>query len=592
MRRTTVCLIGAWLVVMALWLGKPAYRSWKEKRAAQRAVLYLGQTNNAKASLSARLALQLNSNCLPACRVMAELADRSGSPSALDWRRRVEHLAPADWANQVALARTALEFQQPELARAALERVPQSVRKAQKGFFEVAGALAFARHELAQAEQHLSEAIQLDPDNPANLFNREILRLHSSDSNRVKAARAELEKLCSGAGLKPINPGLYRAAVQRVLITEALARQELERACSLAQELETFPEALFTDHLLVLQVTAKGRAQGGSEWTPAWAKALSAAERAAGGDAEKACALLHWLAHIGHGSIALEWLTTLSDEMRRETPVRLSQCECYLAAGQRAELPDHLNEQHWAEDDYLRHAVLAYTYRRAEEDSLARIEWKRATRCAGRQGDAQRRLVRLAGAWGWEMEAQELLWAIGREGPSGRWALDLLGQSCILSGRTDALRQVLELAWSVDPGDVVAKNDWAAACLLLRTNLDQAHTQARAVFSQDRVRFASTYAYSLYLQGRLPEALDVLRGLPEDLGRRPNTAAYYGILLAAADRPSEARIYLDLAERGVLLPEECDLVQAARERLTVGGTVSVTAHPARITGQSSKPGIR
>jgi predicted Zn-dependent protease len=77
--------------------------------------------------------------------------------------------------------------------------------------------------------------------------------------------------------------------------------------------------------------------------------------------------------------------------------------------------------------------------------------------------------------------------------------------------------------------------------------------------------FASTYAFSLYLQGKTKEGIQVLRALkPEELAN-PAVAVYYGVLLADTGEAQAAKGYLDKSAKAFLLPEELVLVSSARK---------------------------
>ena len=71
--------------------------------------------------------------------------------------------------------------------------------------------------------------------------------------------------------------------------------------------------------------------------------------------------------------------------------------------------------------------------------------------------------------------------------------------------------------------------------------------------------FASTHALSLIKQGRFQEAHEVFRQITPDQLKDPTIAVYYGITLAAAGLPAEAKPYLDERSRARLLPEEVAL---------------------------------
>jgi Flp pilus assembly protein TadD len=74
---------------------------------------------------------------------------------------------------------------------------------------------------------------------------------------------------------------------------------------------------------------------------------------------------------------------------------------------------------------------------------------------------------------------------------------------------------------------------------------------------------ASTYAFSLHLQGRSREGLAVLEKLKTDALEVPSVALYYGLLLKEAGETNKAGTYLRIAQRSELLPEEKALLAEA-----------------------------
>jgi len=107
------------LGLLGLWFyARPAYRQHREIRAVEQAKSYMAKGDYRNASLSARQALGVNPRNLEACRIMADLAERSRSPSVLDWWRRVAELAPTI-QNRLMLATTALRSQGPPYPLAA-----------------------------------------------------------------------------------------------------------------------------------------------------------------------------------------------------------------------------------------------------------------------------------------------------------------------------------------------------------------------------------------------------------------------------------------------------------------------------------------
>jgi len=173
----------------------------------------------------------------------------------------------------------------------------------------------------------------------------------------------------------------------------------------------------------------------------------------------------------------------------------------------------------------------------------------------------------MAQAWGWAGEREELLWVIVQRFPSERWALESLKHLYLATGNSRGLHKLYSTLATVDANDLVAKNNLSALSLLLNLQTARAHELAREVHSRvpTNAVFASTYAYSLHLQGKTKEGLKALEDLPTSQLEIPNIAAYYGVLLAADGETEKAKKYLEIAAREQLLPEEKVMIEQARK---------------------------
>src|SRR5215210_7778527 len=76
-------LFGFILLVALIWGGRGFYVRWQEKRLVQKAQTALDQGDPAGASLAARAVLQLKGDSVPAARLAAEIAERSGDKNGL-----------------------------------------------------------------------------------------------------------------------------------------------------------------------------------------------------------------------------------------------------------------------------------------------------------------------------------------------------------------------------------------------------------------------------------------------------------------------------------------------------------------------------
>jgi predicted Zn-dependent protease len=105
--------------------------------------------------------------------------------------------------------------------------------------------------------------------------------------------------------------------------------------------------------------------------------------------------------------------------------------------------------------------------------------------------------------------------------------------------------------------------------LLLGTDTAEARQTAAELHAAepDNPVFVSTYAFSLFLQGRQQEAIQTLRALGLDRLDDPSLAAYYGIFLSAAGDKQTARTYLNKSAKAFLLPEEQAMVERAKKTL-------------------------
>src|ERR1035438_1598648 len=110
--RLVAIIIVLLLLAMAGWFGRYPYRHFKERRFQAQAQTFLAKGDYRNALLSARQTLQLNPTNVPACRVMATIADRSHSPATLDLLLRIVQTEPTT-ENKLLLASAGLRYQNP-----------------------------------------------------------------------------------------------------------------------------------------------------------------------------------------------------------------------------------------------------------------------------------------------------------------------------------------------------------------------------------------------------------------------------------------------------------------------------------------------
>jgi hypothetical protein len=547
-----IVLFGLMFLIIGggLWMGRTPYRNWKQRRFLAQAQAFLAKSDYRNAVLSARKTLEANPANLEACRIMARITEQFRFSEAIFWRHRIVDLEPDAVRNRLDLARTAMLLDNFREADQALRAVGESDRN-RADFHEMAALLDAAEQNIPAAEAQAAVAVKLEPGNKSMQLNLAILDVQSGNKQLAAAARKSLEELSA-------DPAFRRDGLRQLAL--AAGRDgDFARGEALCQQLQLEKPVLFEDQLLELGIL---REAGSTNF----AGRLASLEKEVASDPQRINALAGWLTGRQMTDEALQWLLSQPAEIRNKQPVVVALADCYAARHDWVRMQSLLADRHWAESDFLRLALLSRALREQKDDLAAEVNWHTALTSASGHRQPLATLVRLANAWGWDREKEEAAWLLIQRFPGERWALALLERLYAANGNTRGLQKVYSTRMKNDAADVVAKNNFAAVSLLLRLRLTEAHQIAEedhARFPQDPI-LASTYAYSLCLQGRTREGLKLLEKLPEDQLRLPAVATYYGVMLAGAGQPARAKAYLDIADRSPLLPEEKALVAAAR----------------------------
>jgi Tfp pilus assembly protein PilF len=252
MKKVVITGVLVFLGLLGLWFyARPAYNQHRETRAVGQAKSYLAKGDYRNAALSARQALQVNPRNLEACRMMAELADRSHSPEALDWRRRIVELAPTV-QNKLMFASIALRSQGPPYAFATqtLDELKESAGNV-AAYHTVLAELALRLKQPAEAATQFEQASRLEPTNELHQLNLAVLQLQSTNAGAPATARATLERLRAST-----NVG---AVALRWLIAESLGRDDFPTAARFSAQLLADPRSLPDDRLQYLSILQKSK---------------------------------------------------------------------------------------------------------------------------------------------------------------------------------------------------------------------------------------------------------------------------------------------------------------------------------------------
>jgi predicted Zn-dependent protease len=533
-----------------IWMGRTPYRHWKQKRFLAEAQAFLAKSDYRNAVLSARKTLEVNPADLEASRIMARVTEQFRFSEAIYWRHRILELQPNAVQNRFDLARTAILLGNNREADQALSGVSESDRN-RADYHELAALLAAAEQNIPGAEAQAAAAAKLEPQNKNMQLNLAILDVQSRNKQLVAAARKSLEELSA-------DPAFRREALRQLAV--ATARDgDFAKGETLAQQLLLEKPLLFEDQLLELSILKEAGSAN-------FAARLASLEMESANNPQQINRLCGWLVGRQMTDEVLQWLLSLPAKTRNEQPVAVALADCYAARHDWARMQSLLADRNWADSDFLRLALLSRALREQKDDLAAQADWHTALTLASGHQQPLATLTRLANAWGWDREKEETAWLLIQRFPGERWALELLERLYAANGNTRGLQKVYSTRMKIDPSDVLAKNNFAGVSLLIGLRLPEAHQIAQenyAHYPQDAV-IASTYAWSLHLQGRTREGLKLLGNLPEEKLQLPAVAPYYGVLLAEAGQSARAKAYLDIAERSRLLPEEKALVTAAR----------------------------
>jgi Flp pilus assembly protein TadD len=557
-RREAVAILVVLIIAGFLFnrYGVPRYRRYLENKYARQAREFIQKKDYARAYLRARQALQIDSNNALATQVNADLADWANSPFAVYWRQRSVVLEPSS-TNRIALASTALRMEDfPFLtATKALNEVPNNARSSST-YQMAAGALSIKLNNLAEAEQHYNAAVQLDPTNPITRMSLAVVQLQSRDPKTVTDSRITLELLNADGrlGIMPL----------RSLVAESLARKEFDRAERLSNQILTNAESTFGDqmlHLVILNAAQR----------PGFSTALTQTETNALRNPAFIGELAAWLNRAGLADESLKWLNGLPRQTLLQGLIPLAVADAYVAQKHWKELQKFLESDHWLGLEYVRIALLTLAIRnqnQSEPQSYS-VAWQRAIGLAADSSSSVNMLAQLAASWGWKTETEQVLWFAVEKFGDQTWPLDGLKGLYAYDKNTRGLRRVFQTQAKRDPEDKYARNNFVMVSLLLGSEVAAAHKAAAELHASDpeNPNFAATYAFSLHMQGKTREGIEVLRALkPEELAK-PGISVYYGLLLAASGGDSTAQEFLARSDKAFLLPEELALVAAARKSL-------------------------
>ena len=534
-------------------LGYKSFRNWQQRRLIARGDALVNEGDYKHASLDARRLLQINPNSAEACRMMAKIAEKAGSRSALDWRRRVMELGVATQNDLILLARAAVRFEDRPTADVAISRLPESAKETAE-YHALLADIAFAQRDGIEMERQLSEANRIEPSNKDYTMRLAALRLGANDLDLRAKGKETLVQLQS-------DPALRRDAT-RYLAEDALRQGQTLAALELARQLDSFPGNNYADRLVLLSALQAAKDSGFTTF-------LDEMKTSAAEEPERVAALMTWMNMHNLSTEAIAWSAKLPPAIVGGKLVQIALSDAFVAKRDWSGLQRLVKSGNWGNIDFLRSALLARALRELGNESDSASQWNETVKKVTANSRYVMMLVETVEKWGWRAEAIELLWLAAKDPVKGDDALRSLYRYFAKNGDTENLYRVLLHRAELHPDDRNVQNNFAQLSLLLNLNADRGQKMAREIYEKEPANpaYASTYAFALHTLGDTKKALKVLETLTDQQLHQPEIAAYYGIFLAAAGDPARAAEFLDLGEKAALLTQEKVLVEKARRSL-------------------------
>src|ERR1700736_1786377 len=572
------------LGILIFSYGSKIYAGWREQRLLQHAGTLLQKQNFSGATADAQKVLQLHPDSLPAFYILAEATEKQNLLETVAWRAQIARLRPHDLDSQLNLASAALRFNQLDTARKALEQVPPEDRD-KASYDVVAGWLARAQGNEAGVLEHFAAAVKKEPGNELYQFNLSVLEIKSPDTTKRDSARATLQKLSKAPE--------YRAGWLPALPNDAVQRNDLADADTLAQQLQMSPQVTFADYLLCLNFYRKLDEKK-------FSVLLDKVKPVAARDPADLALLIDWMTTNGLAGDVLKWIDKLKPELTTRPPASVSVAEAFATAKNWSRLKRWTRSDSWGKADYLRLAYQAYAarqIRQAGAEGEFESLWRAAERATADDPQRQVNLARLATKWNLFAEAEQLWLRVSKNAPLRREALDNLGRIYRAANDLPNLYRTLQGLHQISPDDPDTAANYARLALLLDQNTAEGRRVAKEAYDRapKNVNCAVTYAFSLYGLGRTAAGLDIIRQLPADQLHDPHAAVFVAVLLIDENQLDAAREYITAAQHGQIFAGEKKLLDEAIAKMSpptpspLQSATAPTGLPARQIPKVSAP---
>lgn len=539
-------------VAARIWV----YPWWTERNAIRVAQQWLEAGEYRNAAEAAERASRVAPTRPEPWRIAAELARIGGQrDKALQYARHAASLAPADFTLGIGWAAAALNADAPDEAKSALEQQPAALVATSAEAQRILGEMARQELRLTAARDYFETALKLEG---AKAINEVPLGLILLRSTVAPERQRGLDLLAKWSGDLEWGP-----AALRTLLADALQRDDRAAIGRWADALRAHPRVTVGDMptwLLALSRIDPAR----------YAAALAQLQKDHAVSPAAAAQLLGWLTQIGRSADAVAWMKTLPAPAMRRTPLAAIGAEALRAAGEWDDLQAWTDGPSWDTDTEFLRWTYGYEAARQRKDTTKENElwstlYNHGQLNAGHALFAASTLY----SWGRTDKAVELWWrAAEQDGGTAIEALASLARHYQVKRDAEGLYRAFRRLHSLQPQDPGIGNNFAFYALLLGREQRVAAQVARTNNEQhpEHLDYLATQAFSLIQQGRVADALALLRPKASLANSSASIGFSYGLALAANGQKAEARPILERLPPASLTTVEVELIQRSLGR--------------------------
>lgn len=547
--------IALWIVVLspvllagAYFVGKPAYKQWKQANALKMADEYAREGNMKGASLAFRKAIRANPDNVEVWEKVCDFLDQNGSPDVVGVRAQIVRLKPDDISAEIDYLQSAVKYKRRALARQLIADFPQS-HAGDPRFLQAKGVVLADYGRKAEALEALQKAYEQNPDLPDLALQLSVAKIASEDA----LVRAEGLDALREMSKQPDENG---AQALRELIADAARQKDMLALSVYSNRLAERPGATLRDRLIRTDFEISTN----SLFAPL---AIEELKRYGEKNPEMITPIANYLIGRGRLAEAKNWIATLPEEIQRTAGVQAAKFE--VAVGSRdwdtafSVLRDGIGEVPISSEaiDFAQRALeLHHT-----DDPEASATWSRALGLVKGSIPALNAFAKLARSQDWPDGLLQADWALVEVQPqrSEIW-LEMIGMEKD-RGNLSGVYQAISGALRGMPDEGSLRSNWVLVSVLLNkgnpADLLESASKIYEMAPQDPFTITA-YAMALHNAGQFEAAANIINELSESDKQLPERSLYEGVIYASASMPDEAREALARAEPQLprMLPEE------------------------------------